>query len=134
MKAGTTPPRVYEQSILPVLQAGHVVRLDGGYDVAPGLRIVPSPGHSPGHQHVEVESRGQRAVLSGDLLHNPIEALHPEWTKLFDQDREAARATRTRFVDALTDADVTLFAAHFSGPTAGRIVTDRGARRFAPVQ
>ena len=130
VKAGTTPPRVYEQSILPVLQAGHVVRLDGGYDVAPGLRIVPSPGHSPGHQHVEVESRGQRAVLSGDLVHNAIEIRHPEWTKVFDGDKDAARATRTRFVDSLTDVDVTLMTAHFAGPTAGRVVSGQGGRRF----
>ncbi|MCU0761154.1 MAG: MBL fold metallo-hydrolase [Steroidobacteraceae bacterium] len=133
VEAGTTPPAVYEQSVQPVLQSGHVIRLDGGYDVARGVRIVPSPGHSPGHQHVEIASRGRRAVLSGDLVHNPIEIRHPEWTKVFDQDKGAARATRTRFIESHTDVDVTLFAAHFAGPTAGRIVSSSGGRRFRPL-
>jgi glyoxylase-like metal-dependent hydrolase (beta-lactamase superfamily II) len=133
VKAGTTPATVYEQSIQPVLRSGLVIRLDGGYDVARGVRIVPSPGHSPGHQHLEIASRGRRAVLSGDLIHNPIEIRHPEWTKLFDQDKDAARTTRTRFIEAHTDVDVTLFAAHFAGPTAGHIVSGAGGRRFRPL-
>jgi glyoxylase-like metal-dependent hydrolase (beta-lactamase superfamily II) len=107
-----------------------VIRLDGGYDVADGVRIVPSHGHTPGHQHIEISSRGSRAVLSGDLIHNAIEIRHPEWTKVFDGDKDAARATRTRFIDSLTDADVTLMTAHFAGPTAGRVVSARDGRRF----
>jgi glyoxylase-like metal-dependent hydrolase (beta-lactamase superfamily II) len=130
VKAGTTPPAVYEQSILPVLEAGMVLRLDGEHEVTDGIRIVPSPGHSPGHQHIEIDSRGRRAVLSGDLLHNPIEVRHPDWVKLFDQDKDAAMAQRVRFVDAHADRDITLLAAHFGGPTAGRIVGTPAGRVF----
>jgi glyoxylase-like metal-dependent hydrolase (beta-lactamase superfamily II) len=130
VEAGKTPPNVYEQSIRPILETGQVVRLDGAHEVADGIRIVPSPGHSPGHQHIEIDSRGRRAVLSGDILHSPIEVRHPEWTKLFDQDKPAAMAQRTRFIDAHVDADVTVFAAHFGGPTAGRIVGTPAGRLF----
>jgi glyoxylase-like metal-dependent hydrolase (beta-lactamase superfamily II) len=130
IKSGKTQPTTYEQSIRPVLESGRVIRLDGAHDVADGIRIVPSPGHSPGHQCVEIDSKGRRAVLTGDLLHNPIEVRHPEWTKLFDQDKQAAMAQRKRFLDAHTDVDVTILAAHFSGPTAGHVVSTPGGRIF----
>ena len=125
-----TNPTSYEQSIRPILESGRVLLLDGIHEVANGVRIVPSPGHSPGHQCIEITSRGRRAVLTGDLLHNPIEVRHPEWTKVFDQDKQAAREQRLRFLDAHTDVDITVLAAHFSGPTAGHVVGAGGARIF----
>lgn len=130
IRAGETNPTSYEQSIRPILESGRVLRLDGIHEVANGVRIVPSPGHSPGHQCIEITSRGRRAVLTGDLLHNPIEVRHPEWTKVFDQDKQAAREQRLRFLDAHTDVDITVLAAHFSGPTAGHVVGAGGARIF----
>jgi glyoxylase-like metal-dependent hydrolase (beta-lactamase superfamily II) len=134
IKAGRTNPATYEQSILPVLQSAQVIRLDGIHEVADGIRIVPSPGHSPGHQHIEIDSRGRRAVLSGDILHNPIEIRHPEWTKLFDQDKQAAMDQRLRFLDAHTDVDITILAAHFGGSTAGHVVGTPTGRIFRPLR
>ena len=45
-------------------------------------------------------------------------------------DKDAARAQRIKFVDAHTDVDVTIFAAHFGGPTAGKIVSEKGGKRW----
>ncbi len=134
VKAGTANALSYEQSIRPILDSGRVIRLDGVHEVADGIRIVPSHGHTAGHQCVEIDSVGRRAVLSGDLLHNPIEVRHPEWVKLFDRDKQAAIAQRMRFLDAHTDVDITLLAAHFSGPTAGHIVSGNGGRVFRTLQ
>jgi glyoxylase-like metal-dependent hydrolase (beta-lactamase superfamily II) len=120
----------FQQSILPILQSSQVHRFDGDFAVSEEVRIVPTPGHTPGHQNVEIRSKGRRAVLAGDILHSPIEVLHPEWTNLFDEDKAAAMAQRVRFLDAHTDVDITIFAAHFAGPTAGRIVSDHGRRIF----
>ena len=133
VRAGTTNPATYEQSVRPILEGSEVLRLDGIHEVADGVRIVPSPGHSPGHQHVEIDSRGRRAVISGDILHNPIEVRHPEWIKLFDQDKQAALEQRKRFLDAHTDTDITVLAAHFAGSTAGRIVSTPAGRIFRPL-
>jgi glyoxylase-like metal-dependent hydrolase (beta-lactamase superfamily II) len=116
-----------------VLEAGFAEQIDGVREVTAAIRIVPAPGHTPGHQCVEIASRGQRAVLAGDILHNPIEVLHPEWSPIFDDDKAAAMAQRRRFVETHCDADVTIFAAHFSGPTAGRIVSVGGRRIFRPL-
>ena len=123
----------YEDSIKPVIDAGNADIIDGGFDIGDGVQVVPMPGHTPGHQTLTINSRGRRAILVGDALHNPIEVLHPEWEVLFDADKEAGKAARKRLVEAHTDVDITVFAAHFGGPTAGKIVSEKGKRRFKTI-
>jgi glyoxylase-like metal-dependent hydrolase (beta-lactamase superfamily II) len=125
---------VYSDSVLPAIAAGQVDLIDGDHPVTDGVRIVASPGHTIGHHSIELKSHGRRAVLAGDILHNPIEVLHPDWINVFDDDKQAAIAQRLTFLDAHTDADITVFAAHFGGPTAGHIVSVKGeGRRFRPL-
>jgi glyoxylase-like metal-dependent hydrolase (beta-lactamase superfamily II) len=120
----------YDDSILPVLDAKNADVITGEFDIGHGVRILPTPGHTPGHMSVSINSKGKRAILSGDIIHNPIEVLHPEWTVLFDDDKAGGKAQRTKFVEAHTDVDITIFAAHFGGPTAGHIVTNKQGKRW----
>jgi glyoxylase-like metal-dependent hydrolase (beta-lactamase superfamily II) len=66
--------------------------VDGELDVAPGIRIVPTPGHTPGHCSFLVESRRERAVVLGDAIHCPLQITHPEWA--FSADVNPAAAHR----------------------------------------
>ncbi len=125
--AGTAT--AFNACVKPVMEAGVGDLIDGDLDLGDGLRIVATPGHTPGHHSLAIASKGRRAILSGDVIHNPIEVLHPEWTMGFDADKDAARAQRIKFVDAHTDVDVTILAAHFGGPTAGKIVSEKGGKR-----
>jgi glyoxylase-like metal-dependent hydrolase (beta-lactamase superfamily II) len=125
--------QVYAESVLPVIEAKQVTLIDGDFDVDDGVRIVATPGHTVGHYSIALQSKGQSAILAGDILHNPIEVLYPEWINWFDEDKQASIAQRLKFLDAHTDADITVFAAHFGGPTAGHIVSTKAGRRFAPV-
>ncbi len=120
----------FADSIQPVLDANIVDFIKGDREIDNGVRIVFSPGHTPGHQALSINSKGKRAILCGDLIHNPIEVVHPEWEVLFDADKEAGKVQRHKFVDGHTDVDVTIFAAHFRGPTAGKIVSERGGKRL----
>ncbi len=119
----------YNDSIRPILDSGQAEVIDRDTPVDDGVTIVASTGHTPGHQSVNINSKGRRAVLAGDILHNPIEVLHPEWICVFDQDKTDGIKGRQVFLDAHTDVDITVFAAHFGGPTAGHIVSDKNGRR-----
>ncbi|MCB2106991.1 MAG: MBL fold metallo-hydrolase [Rhodobacteraceae bacterium] len=131
IKAGGGDATSYNDSILPILDAGRAEIIDGVRPVFDGVVINPSPGHTPGHHSVNIDSGGQHAVLAGDILHSPMEVLYPEWTCLFDQDKGHGVEGRMTFLKQYTDSDVTIFAAHFSGPTAGKIVsTADGGRMF----
>jgi glyoxylase-like metal-dependent hydrolase (beta-lactamase superfamily II) len=77
-----------------------------------------------------IESRGERAIISGDFLHHPCQIAHPEWSSVADSDPEAARATRRRVVDDVAAQGTLFIGTHFPAPTAGRIVRDGDAYRL----
>ena len=60
-------------------------------EVAPGLRVVHTPGHTPGHRSIVLESGAERVLITGDLLHIPVQAAHPEWPSSHDEDPRPGR-------------------------------------------
>jgi glyoxylase-like metal-dependent hydrolase (beta-lactamase superfamily II) len=103
---------------------------DAEHTVAPGLDARPTPGHTPGSTSYVVSSRGQRALLIGDVAHSVVELAEPDWQATFDIDPAAAQAMRNRIVDEVTDTDDLVAAAHFPGLAFGRIVTFGERRAF----
>ena len=98
--------------------------------VSPEVTIVPTPGHTPGHQSVIVASAGQRAFIAGDVAHNPAQANETEWNAGADGDGPLAAATRKRVMERLEqDGSVAVFG-HFPAPGFGRLVREGGRRIF----
>jgi glyoxylase-like metal-dependent hydrolase (beta-lactamase superfamily II) len=120
----------FKDSVLPVMEAGQADLVDGDHEVDRGIWLEPTPGHSPGHVVVHVESAGRRAVFAGDLMHHPIQVPHPDWSTCFCWDLEMSGATRKRFVERHAGTDTLVVPAHFAGATAGRIVEKNGEPRF----
>ncbi len=108
-------------SIRPIVEAGQAAVVDPDYALDDEVAIYPAPGHTPGHYCVDLRSSGRRALLTGDLMHHPIQVRRPDWSSFFCYDRDWSRRTRIKFVDDMTDRDVLVLAAHFPGPTAGHI-------------
>ena len=78
-------PRKYDDgafadSVLPVVEAGRHALVDGDHEIDAGIRLEPSPGHTPGHVNLRLESRGLRAVLCGDLMHTVLQCVWPDWS------------------------------------------------------
>ena len=122
----------FEDSVLPVMEAGQAVLVHGDHAIDDNLWLDPTPGHSPGHVCLNLSAAGQRAVFSGDLLHHAVQVARPEWNSRFCWDGEMSRDTRRKFVADHADRDSLILAAHFPTPVVGRIV-DNGERcRFAP--
>ncbi len=119
----------YQESVLPVVQAGQVEVVENDFALDDALTILPTHGHTPGHYCVEINAGGRAGILTGDCIHNAVGIAHPEWTATFCEDKAKSNATRAALVDSLTDRDVTLLPAHFAGPTAGRIVSQKGSDR-----
>ena len=117
-------------SVQPVIDAGLVDLVEPDLEITDEVRLTPTPGHTPGHVSVTISSRGEEAVITGDLMHHPIQCAHPEWEDSFDVDHELARETRTRFLERCADRPVIVLGTHFPTPTSGRIVRDGQAWRF----
>jgi len=123
-------PQAKHDSILPVFDAGLVDLVEMNHVVTDDVRLIPTPGHTPGHVSVEISSFGERAIITGDLFHHPLQMAHPDWKDLADVDGELAHRTRVEFLESNADQPVLILGTHFNKPTGGRIVRDGSAYRF----
>jgi glyoxylase-like metal-dependent hydrolase (beta-lactamase superfamily II) len=119
----------------PIVALGLADFIEADHRISPEIHCEPSHGHTPGHVHVCIDSRGERAVITGDLMHHPMQCAMPQRDATFDMDKDAGRATRVGFVDKYADSGVVVIGAHFAEPTAGHIRTgDDGARWFRGLE
>jgi glyoxylase-like metal-dependent hydrolase (beta-lactamase superfamily II) len=79
---------------------------------------------------VHIRSRGEEAVITGDLMHHPAQIAHPDWGSRADFDKAQAEATRRAFLARYAGRPVLVLGTHFAGPTGGRLVRDGGAYRL----
>lgn len=122
-------------SVAPVLDAGLVDFVEADHAVTDEVCLVPTPGHTPGHVSVRVASRGELAVITGDMLHHPCQVGRPEWTGPADSDQAEARRTREAFLAEARAGSVLVVGTHFPRPVAGRVTGDdarEGALRLLP--
>jgi len=109
-------------SVLPIVEAGKAVLVEGDHAIDDEVWLDPTPGHTPGHVCVHVKSGGKEAIMTGDMMHHPVQCAEPQWSSGFCTDPEQSRQTRRAFLDRYADSGVTILAAHFASPTAGHIV------------
>ena len=107
--------------------------LDHDTDVAPGVTALAAAGHTPGHLVVEVTSRGERLMWTGDALLRLVTVSHPEWYALVDLRPEQAVATRLRLLARAADQDMLVHAAHFPWPGLGRVRRQGSGFRWEPI-
>jgi glyoxylase-like metal-dependent hydrolase (beta-lactamase superfamily II) len=124
---------MYEDSIAPVHRAGQARLWDGTLRIDAHLTLESAPGHTPGSGVLQVASRGERAVFAGDLLHNPVQILHPSCNSCFCMDPVQAAASRRRILERAADEGELVIPAHFAGPGAVRVHRRGGAFGFDPA-
>lgn len=118
-------------SVQPLLDANLVSLIATDAELCPEVTLMPTPGHTPGHVSVVIESAGEQAVITGDLLHQPCQVSRPDWGSDFDSDGSHAETTRRSFLERFADSKVLVIGTHFGGPTAGWIVREGDGYRFA---
>ena len=121
---------IQQDSVRPVLDAGLAQLVDMDHKITQEVWLEPTPGHTPGHVSVRISSEGSDAVITGDLMHHPVQCALPDMAARFDVDAEAARRTRREFLEKYKDGKVLVLGTHFASPTAGRIVREGAAFRF----
>ena len=106
----------------PVVAAGLVDFIDHDHQICDEVRLLPTPGHTPDHVSVLISSGGEHAVITGDLMHHPIQLAMPAHPATFDLDKNAGSATRVEFVKRFQEKPVLVIGSHFADPGAGYIV------------
>ena len=121
-----------EDSVRPVVDRGKASLVESTHRITDEVWLEPTPGHTPGHHSVRISSKGQEAVITGDLMHHPVQCAYPDWDNGFDSDGPMAKKTRRAFCEKYADSNVLVFGTHFATPSCGKIYKHGDAFRFAP--
>jgi glyoxylase-like metal-dependent hydrolase (beta-lactamase superfamily II) len=124
--------RVMRERLLAIRRAGLLDLVEGVHHVAPGVSTIPTPGETPGHRAVRIESDGAVCWLLGDLVHYAIEFEHLDWLTPTRRDAEAMRASRERVLPRIVAEDALVVWSHARYPGWGRIVAVDGGYRWQP--
>lgn len=119
-----------EDSVLPIIEAGRAELVANDYVLDDEIRLESTPGHTPDHVAISVGAGDHSAVMCGDLMHSPVQCLHPEWHPWPDWDAEQAARTRRTFLERYCDTPTLVCTAHFPLPSAGHIVREGDKFRF----
>ena len=119
----------FRDSVLPVVEAGLAQMVSGATALDESLAVEPAPGHTPGTIAIHFESRGERALFCGDILHHALQVYRPQWNSFACADAAQARASRSRVLEQCAGGAL-LMPAHFGAPFACRI--DGKGGRFTP--
>ncbi len=115
------PIAPFEDSVLPVVNANRADLVQNDFQIGDHVRLLPTPGHTPGHVAICFGRNGDEAVVSGDLMHSPLQTRYPELSAIFDADKAQAAITRRAFLEHYCDTATLCCTAHFPSPSVGRI-------------
>ena len=112
-----------EDSVLPIVAANRAELVTSDHEFDDYVRFEPTPGHTPDHFAVRLGKGGggRGAVLTGDLIHSPLQARYPEISMRADYDPAQAAVTRRRFLEAHCDTGTLVCTAHFPQPSVGHV-------------
>ena len=119
-----------DDSVRPLFAEGRADLVDDKRKITDEVWLESTPGHTPGHFAVRISSKGQDAVITGDLMHHPIQCRYPEWDDNFDVDLPQAKETRRAFCERYADTGILVLGTHFATPSAGKIVKKDDSFRF----
>jgi glyoxylase-like metal-dependent hydrolase (beta-lactamase superfamily II) len=97
-------------------------------ELTPGVAVVHTPGHTPGHRSVVLTEGDRTVLLTGDLLHLPIQAENPTWLSSHDEDPATGAASRALILGAARDQGWTIGVPHFAEPF-GSLTSQRWVQR-----
>ncbi len=110
-----------------------VEMIAGGDTIAPGMSVVLTPGHTPGHISLLLEGSDQRLYLTADILHGEMQLAEPAWNIAFDADPELARQSREALYPELTKPNTLVAINHFADAVFGRLIKEGERLRWAPL-
>jgi glyoxylase-like metal-dependent hydrolase (beta-lactamase superfamily II) len=116
LKENTTDVRHLLDSVQPVLDAGLADLVETDHRLTDELWLEATHGHTPGHVSLHILSRGQHAIVTGDVFHNPVQFAEPEMCSFACVDKEMSGKTRRRILETYENKAARIVAVHFNDP------------------
>ena len=122
------PFSFWDETLAPLEGLGVLDLITGEQAMTSEVTAIPTPGHTPGHMSLLINSGGERAVIMGDVAIHPAQVTENDWRFAFELDQPLANQTRREFFGRLEREDLTVAACHFPAPGFGKIVRFEGRR------
>ena len=120
--------------VAPLESTGQLNLVLGELELMDGVTLLPTNGHTPGHQCVLVQSRGETAVLTGDLFHNVAQIREQHWCPVFDWRTDLSTASRRWLLWRAMSENWTVVTGHLStGMSIGKVVEEDGKPTWSPI-
>ena len=111
------------QAVFPTWK--NIRQVSGEPEVAPGIRFVSAPGHTPGHRAFHLASGASELMISNDTAYVPaLVVANPGWHGQYDQDAATAEASRRKLLDRVIADKIMICGYHFPFPGAGTVAKD----------
>jgi glyoxylase-like metal-dependent hydrolase (beta-lactamase superfamily II) len=110
----------------------HLRLFEDKHEIAPGVVVTRTGGHTPGHSVVRVASGGEALTFAGDAVF-AVGFDEPNWHNGFEHDPEEAARVRVRLLRELSESGEMLVATHLPFPSVGRVAADGDTFRWVPV-
>jgi glyoxylase-like metal-dependent hydrolase (beta-lactamase superfamily II) len=119
-----TPQNQIGDSVVPIVESGHALMVKNDFAIDEDVWLESTAGHTPDHVSVRFRSRGAEAVITGDLIHSPVQLQELDWVPRPDFDPKQAAGTRRAFLERYCERDVLVCASHFPSPSFGHVVRE----------
>ncbi|PKE29689.1 MBL fold metallo-hydrolase [Rahnella sp. AA] len=115
---------LYQDSILPLIKNRKLetINIQTSPVFAGILKFMPTPGHSIDHASIILQSAGEFALFTGDVMHSPVQFTHPHWNSVFCENKPLAEQSRRKAIDWCKEHDALWFSSHFPKASFGRIL------------
>jgi glyoxylase-like metal-dependent hydrolase (beta-lactamase superfamily II) len=116
-----SPISCIEDSVIPIVEAKLCDLITSDHVVDDHIRLLPTPGHTIDHFAVTLGRSGVDAVITGDLIHSPLQAKYPELSMRIDYDPGQSAESRRQFLARYCDTSTICCFSHFPSPSWGHI-------------
>ena len=120
-------------SVLPIVEAKRHQLVTSDHQISEAVRFIPTPGHTIDHFSVRVTAPNQDAIITGDMVHSPLQVRMPELGMMSDYDRALGGRTRRALFEEIAGTPTLLCAMHFPEPSIGRLKRRQTAYDFVSI-
>jgi glyoxylase-like metal-dependent hydrolase (beta-lactamase superfamily II) len=120
-------------SVLPIVAAGRAEVVKSDHRLNELVQLIATPGHTIDHYSVRVGREHQDAVITGDMIHSPLQARYPELGMRADYDSKQAGKSRRELFARVCDTPTLMCVVHFPAPSIGRLTRWDDGFKFVPT-